>query len=68
MDFEGAWSGLVQTVQFVFASSIPSDILTLTQPPFLTPGWRQGPHPQNLECVVYYKVVNNASLLHLLDQ
>ena len=56
VDFEGKWSGLVESVQFVFSSSIPSDIVTLTQPPYLTPGWRKGPRPHQLECIVNYKV------------
>ena len=56
VDFEGVWSGLVESVQFVFSSSIPSDIVTLTQPPYLTPGWRTGTRPQLLDCIINYKV------------
>ena len=56
VDFEGAWQGLIQTVQWVFSSSIPPDIVTMSHPPFLSPHWRVGPHAPIVECIITYKV------------
>ncbi len=60
MDFEGAWQGTVQTVQWMFSSSMPPDIITLMQPPYLTPEWRAGPHLDTVECIITYRVRNSA--------
>ena len=56
MDFDGSWAGLVHSVQFIFSLSIPSDIVSLSQPPFLSPGWRTG-LPNPVDCIIYYKTV-----------
>ncbi|XP_064401768.1 mitogen-activated protein kinase kinase kinase 20-like [Halichondria panicea] len=57
VDFEGDHSGhsLVKEVHIVFSKSIPTDVLVLTQQPFVTECWREGPNPGHLEIVVYYK-------------
>ncbi len=59
VDFEGDHSGhsLVREVHIVFSKSIPTDVLVLTQQPFVTERWREGPNPGHLEIIVYYKVL-----------
>lgn len=57
VDFDGDCSGpsLVKAVHLVFSRSIPTDIVTLTQQPFVVEGWRKGPNPKQLEIIVYFK-------------
>lgn len=59
VDFEGDHSGpsLIREVHIVFSTSIPTDVCVLTQQPFITEGWREGPNPGPLNVIVYFKVL-----------
>ena len=58
VDLDGSHSAtaLVREVHLVFSKSIPADIVTLTQQPFVSESWRVGPNPRELEIIIYYKV------------